>query len=161
MFWKNFGQIILALIALLVLYLIYSIVSSNVKLNKMRAYVRQHPEAVKVYLSPEARGATSGIVRLLKVNGGTPTRFYDARLNGFLVTPGSSGVEAQYSLNRSSTQLAATAGIPEFNETVTVEEGKSYRLSYDPEASKYVFEEFTAPERVPPSEKRKRRDTGE
>ena len=129
---------------LIVVYIPIMIIYMKRKKKKAADYLALHQEAVSVFIIHRRKGFVSDTLTVHSVNNAKPNTFIRESKNGFFLLPGKNSLEVSYSWTRPGVLYRnVTTNVPASIQTVTVETGKTYEISYDTKEEKYSFEERT------------------
>lgn len=126
--------------ALVVLSIIFNIVRLNKAKSSGGKFLKQHPDAARVYLTTKAL-ITSEAVEVFAVNGENPVRFYEGGKSGFYLAPGSSTVDVRYTYNRPGVLYKnVTTTTDVVQRQLDVQPGENYVLGFDRDAEEFTFD---------------------
>ena len=130
-------------VALFLACFVYMIVMNVVVRKKSAKFKQDHADAVKVYLTGNGVGVMSESVRVCSVDSRKPAKFADGMKSGFYLLPGSHEVEMEFSHTRAGIMYkTVTTSTGVVRKKLTVEESKSYMLTYDRKNKEFMFEEL-------------------
>ena len=134
--------VLIFMVAVVIIYIPIMIVYMKKKKKKATDYLSLHPEAAHVFIIHRKKGFVSDHLAIHTVNDGYPETFIKEGKNGFFLLPGKNKLEVSYSWTRPGVLYKnVTTEVPVSIQTVTVEPGKSYEISYDTKEETYCFEE--------------------
>ena len=128
------GVIVISIVVMVVLNLNYK--------KKKEAFLKEHPDAIKVFLSTKAL-ITSEVVTVHLINDLVPVKFMEKGKTGVYLIPGTSRVQMSYTYTRPGIMyknVTKSTGVIE--RELEVEKNKNYLLSYDRKVEDFVFEEL-------------------
>ncbi|MDR3295023.1 MAG: hypothetical protein LBT26_04210 [Clostridiales Family XIII bacterium] len=137
--WNSSSRyVVIAIIVVIIIYIPFMLLYMRKKKRKAEAFLEQHPEAAKVYIT----GAVKGTLSVLSINDGAPDTFFEGVKQGFFLLPGENVLELSYSWTRPGVlHKTVTTTIGPTKIKVTAETEKSYHISYDKKDETYSFAE--------------------
>ena len=140
-FQQNMYTIIIVLLVFGGIY-IYSFVRYRKMKTSSQDYAKNHPDAVKIFLTTKAL-ITSEAVSVHSVDGEGPELFTENLKTGFFVFPGNRIVEMSYTFSRPGILYKnVTQTIGPVKKELLVENGKEYLLDFDRENESFIFKEL-------------------
>ena len=138
----SFLWVIIFLAVVVFFYMPYMKKQMAKKQAVVDAFLAEHPEASKVFLSTGIKGLSSDQMTVLGVDGEPPMLFYDGRRQGVVLLPGQHVVEVAYGWTRPGLlHKNVTTQVEPSKQEVEIEARREYLLSYDRDGEHYVFEE--------------------
>ena len=122
--------------------LIYAVIRNKSMKNDSANFLKNHPDAAKVYLTVKAL-ITTEAVTVYTVDGKAPSRFLEGGKTGFYVVPGNTKVEMSYSYTRPGVlHKTVTTSTDVVEKVLETEPNRSYVLGFDRKAECFTFEAF-------------------
>lgn len=133
-------------IAIPVFFILYGIVITVMtkgKKGRVKKWLEQNPNAVKVYVNKTSMAAAvfSGQITVHSVDGEEPQFFYEKVSWGFYVTPGNHIIESSFSNTRPGIlHKRVTTVLGPSKQEISADTGKTYNYVFDNKEKAYRFE---------------------
>lgn len=125
-----------------VVSIVYAIVRSRGMKSSNAGYLKQYPDAARVYLTSKAL-ITSEAVTVYSVNGETPQQFAERGKTGFYVKPGLCTVEMSYSYTRPGVMYKnVTTSTDVVTKQLETQPHQNYMLGFNRKEEAFTFEDF-------------------
>lgn len=122
------------ILGIMIVYIPFMFMFYKKRKNKAKKFIENNPFAAKIFLP------SSGMT-VVSVNAESPVFFQEGIKYGVLASPGENELEVEYSWTKYGISKNVTTTTGTSRQIITAEHGKSYKLYYDTENNKYVFEE--------------------
>ena len=131
-----------AIAVAMVVSLIYAIIRNKSMKKGEADFLKNHPDAAKIYLTIKALTATEPVT-VYSVDGENPSRFLDGGKTGFYAVPGKTKVEMSYSYTRPGVlHKTVTTSTDVVEKVLETEPNRSYILGFDRKDERFTFEAF-------------------
>jgi len=140
--WSGPGKYpIIIIAAVIIIYIPVMIIMVSKRKGKAKDFITNHPEAATI----ATKGAMSGVMTIMLVNGEKPVALTYKRKNAVYVLPGENVLDVQYQWTRPGVlyrTVTTTVGPTKLK--VNTEARGKYVLTYDKKAESFEFFEDEA-----------------